>query len=168
MMSSLRALLYRERRRLVLVAGLAYLAGALLYLPSQAYIGAVHISLVTGAIYTTVVGLAALLICALMPAMRFMIEAVAISRLLLALVILAEPSLHAFFLGNPLIMAIVLVLGGIGISRGIHGRMEKPAKKPFQMRTPWQHAIVKQGTDWQRGFVHWVEGGASAPIAVRA
>lgn len=168
MIISLRALLYRERRRLVLVASLAYLAGVLLYLPSPAYIGAVHISFVTGAVYAAVVGGAAILICALLPSMRFMMEAVAISRLLLALVILGEPALRAFFLGNPLIMAFVLVVGGVCISRGIHGRIEKPSKRLFQMRTPWQQAIVRQGTDWQRKFVGWVEGGTTSTMPLRA
>ncbi len=167
-MSSLRALLYRERRRLILVAGLAYLAGALLYLPSQAYIGPVHISLVTGAVYAGVVGIAAIAVCAILPSMRFMMEAVAISRLLLALLVLAEPQLRAFFLGNPLIMAFVLVLGGICISRGLHGRIEKQSRSLFQVRTPWQQAIVRQGTDWQRSFVRWVEGEGNSAIAVRA
>ncbi len=166
MSTGLGALLYRERRRLTLVAGLAYLAGLLLYLPSQAYIGSVHISLVTGAVYACVVGVAAIVICAMLPSMRFMMEAVAISRLLLALLILGEPQLRALLLGNPLIMALVLVTGGVLISRLIHGRIERQPHRRFQLRTPWQSAVIRQGTDWQRSFVGWVEG--TAPVRIQA
>ena len=166
MSTGLGALLYRERRRLTLVAGLAYLAGLLLYLPSQVYIGSVHISLVTGAVYAGVVGVAAIVICAILPSMRFMMEAVAISRLLLALLILGEPQLRALLLGNPLIMALVLVTGGVLISRLIHGRIERQPRGRFQLRTRWQSAVIRQGTAWQRSFVDWVEG--TAPVRVQA
>lgn len=166
MSTGLRALLYRERRRLTLVALLAYVAGFLLFLPSQAYIGNVHISLVTGAVYAGVVGMAAIVICAILPSMRFMMEAVAISRLLLALLILGEPQLRALLLGNPLIMALVLVTGGILVSRLIHGQIERQPRRLFQLRTPWQSAVIRHGTDWQKSFVGWVEG--HAPIRVQA
>ena len=156
---ALRALLYRERRRLFLVVALAYLAGFLFYLPVPAYLGGVHISLVTGAVYAGVVGLAALVICGFLPSMRYMIEAVAIARVGLALVVLAIPQAGYQLLGNPILTALVVVGGGALVSRVLHGRREKLRTGP----KPWHpRAIRLHGTARQRRFVAWVDGGQRA------
>ena len=55
--------IYLERRRLIFVAGLAFLAGFLFYLNSDLRIAGVHVAWVTGAIYAGVVGICALLVC---------------------------------------------------------------------------------------------------------
>ena len=115
MTSAVKATLYHDRRRLALVALLAFLAGTLFYWPSQVYLGQVHISLVTGIVYAAVVFVAALIVCVTLPRMRFMIEAVALSRLLLSLLVLAVPELGVLVLTNPVIMALVVV-GGVRAS----------------------------------------------------
>ena len=155
MSTALRALLYRERRRLGLVAGLAYLAGFLFYLSVPVYLGAVHIAFVTGAIYAGVVGAISVLVCALLPSMRHMIEAVAIARLLLACLAAAAPHLGYLLLGNPLLMALLVVSGGAAVSRLIHGRRERHG---HGMRAGHRRAAGYRGTQRQQRFVAWVDG----------
>ena len=163
MMSGLGALLYRERRRLLLVAGLAFLAGALFYWPSSAYVGGIHVSLVTGAIYALVVGTAALTICWLLPTMRFMMEAVAIARLALALLVLAQPELRALFLGNPFLMALVVVGGGLCISRLMHGRLVREPKRFYHIPFAARQAAVLRARPWQHRLVSWLDDAEPVP-----
>jgi hypothetical protein len=156
---ALRALLYRERRRLGLVATLAYVAGFLFYLPAPFYLGPVHIAFVTGAIYSVVVATAAIVICALLPSMRYMIEAVAIARVMLAFLVALVPQVGFQIIGNPFLTALLVVSGGAAVSRMIHGRREKVRFGP----RPWhRRAVWHQATDRQQRFVAWVDGSAPA------
>ena len=103
--------LYRERRRLTFVSAMAFVAGVLMYLPAPAYLGGVHISVITGLIYAVIVGAAALIVCMALPRMRFMIEAVAISRLFLSIFVLAVPQVGFQILASPLLTAFIVVAG---------------------------------------------------------
>ena len=127
---------YRDRRRLIFVASLAFLAGFFMYLRADLYLGGWHIAWVTGAIYACVVGLVALCVCLFLPRMRFMIEAVAISRLCLSLAVLAWPGMGALLLSDPFITASVIVLGGILVSRCLHGRIVRVRTASILMREP--------------------------------
>ncbi len=155
-----RACLSRERRRLSLVTALAFLAGVLFYLPSPVYLGALHISLVTGTVYAVVVGFAAAIVCLLLPRLRFMIEAVAVSRLLISLCVLAIPELGPFLLANPVLMAGVVVAGGACVSRVMHGRIERGMQARFAFGPTSHRAVVSRGTPWQTRFVDWIDGAA--------
>jgi hypothetical protein len=155
---SLWTCLLRERRRLGLVTFLAFLAGVLFYWPSGLYVGPFHISLVTGTVYALVVGLAAASICLFLPRLRFMIEAVAVSRLLLALSVAVNPQIGPLLLTNPLMMAAVVVAGGACVSRVMHGRIERGAQRRFAVGPTARLAVVAHGAPWQRRFVDWIEG----------
>ena len=168
MTSAFLACLYNERRRLALVTTLAFAAGMLFYWPSKVYIGDLHISLITGAVYAGIVGLAALLICAVFPRLRFMMEAVAISRLILALVALAIPGIGPALLTNPLLMALVVVSGGACVSRLLHGRIQRHPLPRFAFGPATRKSVVAVGTEWQRRFVLWVDGAATVPVRVPA
>lgn len=165
MSSAFVACLYQERRRLALVTSLAYLAGVLFYWPSHVYLAGFHISMITGTVYATVVGVAALLICALLPRLRFMMEAVAIARLILALFVVAMPELGPMVLSNPFLMALIVVLGGAGVSRLLHGRLLRHPLPRFAFGPKTRKSVVAVGTDWQCRFVSWVDG--AAPMSAR-
>ena len=163
MSSALWALLYRERRRLALVSCLAFAAGGLFYWPTHIYLGSVHISLVTGAIYAGVVGLAALMVCAFLPSMRFMIEAVAFARLALAFFVLAFPQIGFQILTSPLLTALIVVGGGAVVSRVIHGKIVRETKGFWKIsRTP-RSAVFAEGGRLQKRFVAWVEDSVQTP-----
>lgn len=160
--------IHRERRRLAFVTLMAFFAGFLFYLRADFYVGGVHIAIVTGTIYAVVVGLSALLVCLVLPSMRFMIEAVAVSRLFLSLFVLAAPEFGYKILASPMITAFLVVLGGALISRVLHGRSLRdpvpgwrgrvlPGKSMFH-RAPAQFV----GKSWQNRFVCWVDGAAPA------
>lgn len=163
MSSALGAILHRDRRRLVFVAALAYLAGFLFYLPTGVYLGGVHISLLTGLVYAVVVGGTAFLICAVFPAMRFMIEAVAVARLALSVFVLAAPHIGFAILSSPLLTAILVVLGGALVSRVMHGRILRdrlPGWRGFLLPgAAFQRVPVRiTGHEWQHRYVHWIDG----------
>lgn len=159
------ACLFRERRRLGLVTLLAFLAGVLFYWPSSLYLGPFHISVITGAVYAMVVALAAATVCLFLPRLRFMMEAVAVSRLLLALSVAVNPQIGPLLLTNPLLMAAVVVAGGACVSRVMHGRIERGAQRRFAFGPATRRAVVAHGAPWQCRFVDWIEGPAQQPVA---
>lgn len=158
------AIVYQERRRLVFVTGLAFVAGVLFYWHSSVYLSAVHISLITGGVYAGVVGLAAMTICALLPSMRYMMESVALSRLMLAILFLGNPKLGEQFLSNPLLLAVIVVVGGACISRLIHGRIERQTPPLQTFRSSPRGATIARGNAWQQGFVDWIDGASVRPV----
>jgi len=162
MLSAFFSKVFQERRRLTFVSTMAFLAGFLFYLNADLYIHGVHVAFVTGAIYAAVVGAAAMLICLFLPSMRFMIEAVAVSRFGLSLFVLAFPQIGFQILASPLLTAFLVVTGGALISRLIHGRIQQqkrpgwgrllPAGSMFE-RAPQQ----LQARNWQFRFVAWMD-----------
>lgn len=159
------ACLYRERRRLGLVTGLAYLAGMLFYLPSPVYLGSLHISVITGGVYAFVVALASVAVCLFLPRLRFMIEAVAMSRLLVALCVVTVPETGPALLTNPPLMALVVVAGGACISRLIHGQIEREPRRRLAFGPTSRSPVVAHGSPFQRGFVEWIDGAAARSAA---
>jgi hypothetical protein len=168
MFSALWAILYRDRRRLGFVALMAYLAGFLFYLPHGIWLGAVPLPVVTGAVYAFVVGLVTLLVCALFPALRFMIEAVAVSRLVLSFAFLAAPQFGAAVLASPLFTALLVVGGGALVSRLLHGRILRERRPGWRAllgpanlfhRTPPR----LRGHVWQHRFTGWLDDAEPIP-----
>lgn len=167
MIKALGPMIYRERRRLAFVSGMAFLAGFLFYLNTGLYVHGVHIAFVTGAVYALVVGSAALLVCLFLPSMRFMIEAVAISRLGLSIFVLSVPGMGAQILANPMLTAFLVVSGGAMISRLVHGRFQR------ERQPGWRGMLLPggmfkrvpprlQAQSWQYRFVSWMDD--AAPI----
>lgn len=160
--------IYRERRRLLLVTSLAFVAGYVFYLRADVQILGLPLPLVTGAIYAGVVGPTALFFCLVLPSIRFMIEAVAISRLIFSLFVFSAPDIGYRLLASPFLTALVVVTGGILVSRLIHGRIQKtrpanwreklsPAR--YFRRAPAQlHARA-----WQHRFVGWIDDAQPLP-----
>ncbi len=157
-----------ERRRLLFVTSLAFLAGALFYLRSDLDIQGVHASVVIGAIYALVVGLAALLVCLFLPSLRFMVEAVAVSRLLFSFFVLAQPAIGYKILAMPTLNAAIVVSGGLIISRLLHGRIVREKTSGWRDRVLPRGAFNRQpvrlqGTLWQHRFVGWLDDTAPIP-----
>ena len=115
------ARIYCERRRLAFVTSLAFLAGVIFYLRADHQVMGVHVSLVTGAVYAGIIGPTALFFCVVLPSIRFMIEAIAISRLGLSVFVFSLPEWGYKLLSSPMLTAAVIVLGGIAVSRLLHG-----------------------------------------------
>lgn len=155
---AIKAHLLQERRRLAFVTSLAFLAGWLFFLSSSVYVGPVHISLVTGAFYALIVGVSTIAICTFVPRFRFMIEAVAVARFVLALALLASPELTRLLLGNPLLMAFAVVTLGTCVSRAMHGTLERETAPARRFGPASRHTVTAHGSPWQRRFVAWVDG----------
>lgn len=169
MLSALGPMIFRERRRLTFVAVMAFLAGFFFYLNSDLAIGGVHIAFVTGTIYAVVVGTAALLVCLFLPSMRFMIEAVAISRLGLSFLFLAMPEIGARILASPTLTAALVVLGGAVISRLLHGRFERAPSSGWRAHVLPVDFFKRvpprlQAHAWQYRFVSWMDD--AAPVRI--
>ncbi|MDA9865505.1 hypothetical protein N9C96_02390 [bacterium] len=169
MIAALWPLIYRERRRLVFVATMAFLAGFLFYLQANIYIHGVHIAFITGAVYATVVGFSALLVCIFLPSMRFMIEAVAVSRLFLSFVVLAAPEVGFKILASPMLTAVLVVGGGAIISRLLHGRIHRDRLPGWRGRLLPQgmfrrHPAQIQGSPFQHRFVTWLDDTPPIPV----
>ena len=171
MASRARTVIYTERKRLGFVMAMAFLAGFLFYVRADLFIGGVHLSLITGTLYAAVVGACALVVCIVLPSMRFMIEAVAVSRLILSLFVLFVPSVGYPILANPLITAALTVAGGIAVSRLMHGRLQKQhlkgARRLQLSKNLFKRAPVSvRGTIWQQRFVHWLEDTEPMPVQI--
>lgn len=162
MATGAKPVIYQERKRLTFVASLAFVAGLLFYVRADAYIGGVHISLITGIVYALIIGACALIVCVVLPSMRFMIEAIAISRLILSVIAVVSPSAGILILANPFAAAVVTVTGGIAVSRLIHGRIHRETRDSsrkhwFTGRLSQRRPVQIDGHPWQQRFVHWVE-----------
>jgi hypothetical protein len=141
---------------------MAFLAGVVFYLRADVYIGGIHLSLITGLLYAWIIGACALVVCIALPSMRFMIEAVAVSRLILSFFVFIVPSVGYTILANPVITAFITVGGGMAVSRLMHGRIRKEARTGWKGRV-WPAAmftrlpvVVHAGPRQQR-FVNWME-----------
>jgi len=165
----LKRLIYRERRRLVFVVSMAFMAGFFFYLRADLYVFGVHLAIVTGLVYAAVVGLCAMLVCLLLPSMRFMIEAVAVSRFALSVFVLVFPNFGYRILADPAATACVVVLGGLMISRLLHGRIIRETARDWRDRIVPRHAFQRmpvrvRGNPWQYRFVGWMDD--AVPIRV--
>lgn len=169
MASGAKPVLYTERRRIAFVTTMAFLAGVVFYLRADVYVSGVHISLITGALYALIIGACALIVCIALPSMRFMIEAVAVSRLILSFFVFVVPSLGYTILANPLITALITVAGGIAVSRVMHGRILKDTGKGLKNRfwpTFKRLPVVVQANPRQQRFMNWLED--AEPVFIRS
>lgn len=154
--------IYRERRRLLLVTSLAFLAGVIFYLRADHRIMGVHVSLITGAIYASVVGTTALFFCIVLPSMRFLIEAVAVSRLVFSVFVFSQPQVGYAILASPFLTAAIVVGGGIAISRLLHGDITTRAPGGWRTRFSRKGLFARRpallrATPWQHRYVGWID-----------
>ena len=158
---------WRERRRLAFVAVLAFFAGFFFYARLDLMLFGLPAGIVTGLVYAAVIVPVALMICVFMPSVRFLIEAVAITRLILAMLVYTYPILGEVLLQNPLMTAAIVVSSGAILSRSVlHGRMTKPPVegwmarvRQFFTRVP---AHIEAPTPLQHRFTAWVD--ATPPV----
>lgn len=161
--------IHRERRRLLFVVILSYVAGLLAHLHIDLFVSGWPIAIFFASLQATVVFLFALLICLFAPSMRFMIEAFAVSRLAFALFVFAFPDIGYPVLTNPVLAAMIVVLGGSAASRLIHGRFRQTPLNNLKLKLK---SISKrrparlQASPWQLSFVHWVDD--TKPVVVAA
>lgn len=161
--------IWKERRRLMFVAVLAFLAGFYFYARSDAMVLGLPASLVIGAVYAAVIVPVSLFVCIFLPSIRFLIEAVAITRLLLAMLVYTYPVLGDVLLVNPMLTAMIVVSSGAILSRTfLHGRIQRPHAegwwprvKLFFTRVP---AHIEAPTPLQHRFTAWVD--ATQPVRV--
>lgn len=168
MIRSIGRAIYLERKRLLFVATLAFLGGVLLYANMPVFVYGIPLPLITGLAYAALVTPVAMLICVFLPSFRFMVEAVAISRFLVALLAFTVPSVGLTLVMSPLLLAIIVVGGGIAVSRLLHGHIIRPQKSdPVPEAIPVAHrrpARLAAPTPFQRRFVGWLDD--VEPVAV--
>lgn len=166
--------MYFERRRLGVVTVLAFIAGALLYsnIPAN---GALPVSLIAGGLYAAVVGSIAILTCLFLPALRFMLESIALSRVLVGIAAWQSPDVAMALVGSPLLMAMLVVSLGAILSRTFHGNMQRNSTAArrlgvlpdslFQRHPP----VLVAPTTWQMQFVNWIDAARpQGPVASAA
>ncbi|WP_413719583.1 hypothetical protein [Silicimonas sp. MF1-12-2] len=154
--------IYRERRRLLFVTSLAFLAGYIFYLRAGHEVWGLPVPVVTGAIYAGVVGPTALFFCLVLPSIRFMIEAIAVSRLLFSIFVFSVPDIGYSILASPFLTAFVVVTGGIVVSRVIHGRIQKTRTRAWREKLNLARLVTRtparlSGRAWQHRFVGWID-----------
>lgn len=153
-------IIHQERRRLLFVVVLSYVAGLIAHLHLDIFVSGWPIAIFFASLQATVVGVFALLVCLLTPSLRFMVEAFAVSRLVFALFVYFFPGIGYPILTEPMLAAVIVILGGSLASRLIHGRFCKPQIEGLQDRL---RAVSRRrparlvSQPWQFNFVHWVD-----------
>ena len=168
-MSGIVHAIYRERRRLAFVTVLAFISGYLFYARIDAQILNLPASMVTGLIYAGIIAPVALLVCLFLPSFRFMIEAVAVSRLCVACVVYSFPGVGAAILASPLLTAVIVVGFGVAISRMMHGRVLRQALPSLrvriaQFRVAYRVPARIVAGPLQQRFVGWVDDAIPVPV----
>ena len=161
--------IWMERRRLAFVAVFAFFAGFFFYARLDMTVMGLPASVAIGVTYAVVIVPVTLMICLLMPSMRFLIEAVAVTRLFVAMLAYTYPVLGEVLLSMPILTAAFVVSTGAIFSRTfLHGRMTRPhvegwmpRLKQFFTRIP---AHIERPTPLQHRFTAWVD--ATQPVRV--
>ena len=160
---------WKERKRLAFVTALAFLAGFLFYARADTYVFGIQIGVATGLAYAAVIAPVTLMICVLAPRMRFLIDAIAVSRLLVALFAFAFPTIGETLLLQPVLLAFLIVSLGAVLSRTVlHGKIIRFRARTWRARLRPRHFLrrrpvrLQSSTNWQRRFVGWVDD--TAPI----
>jgi uncharacterized membrane protein YuzA (DUF378 family) len=162
MWAGLKNAVFLERRRLYFVTLSAFVAGVLFYAHLDLILFGLPAPFVVGLIYAIIIGLAALFVCILAPSFRFMLEAIAISRLGVAALAYSVPQLGETILSSPVLNACIVVGFGVGVSRLIHGRILRSARTGLRARlntyaTEGRGKVRVAGTAWQRHYVAWMD-----------
>jgi hypothetical protein len=153
-----------ERRRLGFVAILAFLAGVLFFARTDLVLpGGLEAWKVTGFIYLAVIVPVAFLLCVIAPQTRFIIEAVAITRFLLALTVFTVPSVGEWVNEAQALSAALVVTCGAILSRSVlHGRIQRVRTSGLRNRLrvmfTRQPPRLERPTPLQRRFTAWIDG----------
>ena len=96
---------------------LVFIAGAILHLRMNIQVFGVPLPLVTGLIYAAVMAPVTIACFLFLPSLTAMVEHMAISRLLVSLFVFAFPTQGDVLLASPPLLAALVVIGGLSISR---------------------------------------------------
>ena len=162
MWAGLRNAVYLERRRLYFVTLMAFAAGILFYARLNFQILGLPAPFFIGLFYAFVIGTAGLMVCIFAPSFRFMLEAIAISRLAVAFLAFFAPAIGDTIIASPILNACIVVGFGVGISRLIHGRITSPARLGLRARlrryaSEGRTNVSVTGNAWQRSYVGWMD-----------
>lgn len=162
MWAGLRQAVNLERRRLYFVTLMAFVAGILFYARLDMVLFGLPAPFVIGLFYAFIIGFAALVVCILAPSFRFMLEAIAISRLAIAGLAYSVPALGDTILASPILNAVIVVGFGVAVSRLIHGRIIRSAQVDLRARLlayakEGRGKVRVAGTNWQRNYVAWMD-----------
>lgn len=162
MWAGLRQAIHLERRRLYFVTLLAFAAGVLFYARLDLVVFGLPGPFVVGLIYAFVIGFAALVVCIFAPSFRFMLEAIAISRLAIAGLSFSVPALGETILSSPVLNAVIVVGFGVAVSRVMHGRILRPARMGLKDRLlayaqEGRGKVRVNGSALQRTYVAWMD-----------
>jgi hypothetical protein len=169
MMSGIGHAIYRERKRLVFVTLLAFAAGYLFYARLDVQLFGMPAAVITGLIYAGIIAPVALLVCLFLPTLRFMVEAIAVSRLCVACIVYTYPEVGATILASPILTAVIVVGFGVAISRMLHGRVLRQAlpglrERIAQIRAAYRVPARIIAGPWQQRFVGWVDDAIPVPV----
>ena len=169
MLAGLKQAFYQERRRIYFVTLLAFVAGMLFYNHIDFQIAGLPGPFAIGLIYAGLIGFAATVICLVAPSFRFMLEAIALSRLAVATLAYYAPGVGDVIIADPLLMAVIVVGFGVGISRMIHGRISRHARLGIGERLRayadnGRIAARVQGRGWQRAYVSFMDDAVAIPV----
>ena len=159
--------IYQERRRLYFVTLSAFVAGVLFYAHIDIELAGLPAPFVVGLVYAFVIGIAATIVCLLAPSFRFMLEAIAISRLCVAWIAFSAPGVGHVVISSPILNACIVVGFGVGVSRLIHGRVARTARRSLRDRLyayarDGRAAPKVEGHAWQRRYVAWIDAAPAA------
>jgi len=162
MWAGLRNAIYLERRRLYFVTLMAFVAGVLFYARLDLQLFGLPAPFIVGLVYATLIGTAALMVCILAPSFRFMLEAIAISRLAVAILAFIAPAVGDTIIASPVLNACIVVGFGVGVSRLIHGRIARAARLSLRARlhrysSEGRANVRVTGNAWQRRYVGWMD-----------
>lgn len=162
MWAGLRQAIHLERRRLYFVTLFAFAAGVLFYGRIDMVLFGLPAPFIIGLLYAFFIGFAALIVCILAPSFRFMLEAIAISRLAIAGLAYSVPALGETILASPILNAVIVVGFGVAVSRVMHGRIVRSARVGLKSRLLTYAAegrgkVRVAGTVWQRNYVAWMD-----------
>ena len=168
MIAGLCRAIFLERRRLSFVAAMAFLAGVLFYGNHPGNIGGIPVPYVVGAIYLVAITTFAAIVCIAIPRFRFLVEAIAVSRVVVAGGAFFFPSFGDVILASPLLNAVIVVGFGVAFSRLMHGKIKPQAMPRLRERLrsltePTRTPAVVVASSRQRKYVHWMDD--ARPIA---
>ena len=117
MKHNLKRVLDRESRRILSVTALAFFTGALFYLRHDLSVQGIPLPLITALLYASIIAPITIGMLMFLPAWGAMIEYLALSRFFVASTVFYFPVIGAELLASPLLMAALVIAGGLVIAR---------------------------------------------------
>lgn len=168
MLAGLGQAFFQERRRIYFVSLLAFVSGMLFYDHIGHQIAGLPGPFAIGLLYAALIGVASTVICLVAPSFRFMLEAIALSRLGVATLAFYAPGVGDVIIASPLLNACIVVGFGVGVSRLIHGRIARGARLGLRDRLELyanggRMAVRVKGHAWQRAYVSFMDDTPALP-----